>query len=357
MRSSTSSSDPYSYEDRPIPEIPWKKALILGLVLMALGIAAWEYNARVIWGYETGYYIDSPGLWSIERRKVDRGEAEVAVVGSSRILFDLDLDTYQQVTGVRPVMLALVGTNPRPFLGDLAADDDFSGLLIVGVTPELFFSEKAGLLGDTTDYYRDESPSQWAGQRISMLLEPQLAFYDNDTFPLFSLIEKIPVENPRGVRPPAFPVWKLRDTDIDRNNKMFWKVEDLDYYQTHAENTWAMFLQAPKGEQPALDMDAFLAGISADIEKIRARGGDVVFVRSPSSEFYRDYERQNLPRNTHWDRLIQETNAVGVHFEDHPELQGFRIPEWSHLHSDDAAPYTAALTTILMEKLNAANKR
>ncbi|MCV6604998.1 MAG: hypothetical protein OIF34_06815, partial [Porticoccaceae bacterium] len=275
MRSSTSSSDPYSYEDRPIPEMPWKKALILGAVLMVFGIAAWEYNARVVWGYEAGYYIDSPGLWSIERRKVDRGEAQIAVIGSSRILFDLDLDTYEQQTGIRPVMLALVGTNPRPFLADLASDENFAGLLIVGVTPELFFSEKAGLLGDTTEYYRDESPTQRVGQRISMLLEPRLSFYDNDTFPLFSLIEKIRVENPEGVKPPGNPVWKLRNTDIDRNNKMFWKVEELDYYQTYAENTWAMFLDMLQEEQPAFDLDAYLAGIAADIEKIRARGGEV----------------------------------------------------------------------------------
>ncbi|MCV6605910.1 MAG: hypothetical protein OIF34_11435, partial [Porticoccaceae bacterium] len=76
----------------------------------------------------------------------------------------------------------------------------------------------------------------------------------------------------------------------------------------------------------------------------------------PSSEFYRDFERDNLPRKTHWDRLLKETNTVGVHFEDHPSLQGFRIPEWSHLHSEDAAPYTAELVNILMTKLQRTQK-
>ena len=84
MPSSTSSSDAYSYEDRPVPEIAWKKALLLAVGLMIIGTAVWEYNARVIWGYEAEPYIDSPALWAIHRRRVDNSEAVVAAIGSSR---------------------------------------------------------------------------------------------------------------------------------------------------------------------------------------------------------------------------------------------------------------------------------
>ena len=46
----------------------------------------------------------------------------------------------------------------------------------------------------------------------------------------------------------------------------------------------------------------------------------------------------------------------GDYFEYHLQLQGFRTPEWSHLHSDDAPVYTANLVPILDQKLKAAGK-
>lgn len=358
MPSSTSSSDAYSYEDRPIPEIAWKKALLLAVGLMIFGIAGWEYNARAIWGYETGYYIDGPGLWAQERRKIDRGEGQVVIIGASRIFFDLDLDTYEDMTGTRPIMLARVGSNPRPFLTDLAGDEDFKGLLIFGLTPGSFFRENFGLYGDTPKYYEDESPSQWMGQQISMLIEPHLAFYDSDTWPLFALIEHSGMENREGIQPPGNPVWQLSYSDKDRNTKMFWKTESVDYYQHYNQMTWRMFMEGEdaRGGPPPFDYDAYMVSVIGDIEKIRSRGGDVVFVRPPSTGDYRPRELKYQPRAEYWDRLLVDTNSVGVHFEDHPELQGFRNPEWSHLHSEDAVKFTAALIPIFDQKLKAAGK-
>lgn len=358
MPSSISSFDAYSYEDRPIPEVAWKKALLLAVGLMIFGIAGWEYNARAIWGYETGSYIDSYGLWAVERRRVDRGEADVAVIGASRIFFDFDLNTYEKLTGVRPIQLAMVGTNPRPFLTDLAGDEDFKGLLILGITPGSFFRNEHGLFSDVIEYYQDESPTNWMSQKISMVIEPHLSFYDSENWPLFTLIERSGLENREGINPPGFPVWKLGNTFRDRNTKMFWKNEDVDYYQLHAQLTWRRFHQATdaRGAPPTFDIDAYLAEVIVDIKKIRARGGDVVFVRTPSSGDYRPREIRLQPRAGYWDRLLRDTNSVGVHFEDHPELQGFRIPEWSHLHSEDAVKFTAALIPILDAKLREAGK-
>jgi len=36
-----------------------------------------------------------------------------------------------------------------------------------------------------------------------------------------------------------------------------------------------------------------------------------------------------------------------VHFQDHPELQGFWLPEWSHLAAGDAVRFTEALYAIV----------
>jgi hypothetical protein len=50
----------------------------------------------------------------------------------------------------------------------------------------------------------------------------------------------------------------------------------------------------------------------------------------------------------------------GVHFEDHPQLQGYELPEWSHLTHADARRYTAALAPLVVaefERQEAARSR
>ncbi len=350
--SDLTSKDYYFHENRPIPEMSWKPALVLAVIIMAAGVCAWEYNARVIWGYEPEAYIDNNGLWSIQRRMIDQSnENTVVIIGASRILFDFDLDTYEKMTGTRPIQLALAGTNPRPILADLAKDNDFKGMLYIGITPGSFFRNGGGISADAPDYYAKESPTQWISQQLSMLIEPYLSFYDLSNWPLFTLVRRAELPNRKGVFDPRMDVWKISQADKDRNTKMFWKVEELPYYQHNAQMTWRGFMRMGDQRGPSeFDLDAYLVSVNDDIERIRARGGDVVFIRLPSSGDYRPREARNQPRNEYWDRLLLDTNSVGVHFEDHEELQGFRIPEWSHLHSEDAPKFTAALTRIINDK-------
>ena len=93
-------------------------------------------------GLHAGDLGDGVSYWTVERRKLAAGDHDgVVIFGSSRILFDTDLDVWEEMTGRRPIQLALVGTNPRPFLKRFAEDSDFDGLVVVGVTPEIFFSD------------------------------------------------------------------------------------------------------------------------------------------------------------------------------------------------------------------------
>ncbi|MGH8213337.1 MAG: hypothetical protein ACREPP_08945, partial [Rhodanobacteraceae bacterium] len=41
------------------------------------------------------------------------------------------------------------------------------------------------------------------------------------------------------------------------------------------------------------------------------------------------------------------TGAPGVHFQDHPELQGLWLPEWSHLATRDAVRFTGSLYAVI----------
>jgi hypothetical protein len=86
-----------------------------------------------------------------------------------------------------------------------------------------------------------------------------------------------------------------------------------------------------------------IARAVAAVAKLRARGVRVVFVRAPSSGEVLEGERRRYPREKTWDLLLARTGAPGIHFEDHPDMQELRLPEWSHLAGADADRWTAAL--------------
>ena len=75
-------------------------------------------------------YHNSNAEWAQQRRRIDAGEGDKTVlVGSSRILFDVQLPVWERVTGERPIQLAIEGTSPVPVLEDLADDPNFTGRL------------------------------------------------------------------------------------------------------------------------------------------------------------------------------------------------------------------------------------
>jgi len=74
---------------------------------------------------------------------------------------------------------------------------------------------------------------------------------------------------------------------------------------------------------------------------------EVIFVRTPSAGQYLVFEDKLFPRAQTWDVLLARTGAPGVHFQDHPELQGLWLPEWSHLATRDAVRFTGALYRII----------
>lgn len=75
----------------------------------------------------------------------------------------------------------------------------------------------------------------------------------------------------------------------------------------------------------------------------------MIFIRPPSAGMLYQLEEQSFPRKETWDALLEKTGVPGIHFEDHPELQGFELPEWSHLRAEHAPPFTKALARLVMQ--------
>ena len=166
--------------ERDIPAQPWRAISLAVLVVVAALTGAWEWRARTL-GLRPGDLNDGPSFWAEQRSPPEAGPVAVAIVGDSRILFDTNLDRFQALTGVRPVQLALQGTNGRPFLENLADDPKFKGLVIVGVADTQYFREKIGLMKAALDRAHYESPSQRGSFLIKRELERHIAFIDHDT--------------------------------------------------------------------------------------------------------------------------------------------------------------------------------
>lgn len=332
---------------RPLPARALGGAGLLAVLLFVLGFAAWEAHWRA-YGVEPGYR-NSDDAWAMQRRRIDTGEGNATVIiGSSRALFDIDLDIWQAATGERPIQLALEGTSPMFALEDLADDPDFSGRLLVEISPLLFFSDGKARL-DAFARYRRLTPAQRTGYRISRhLFEPWLRYADRD-YALFTVLERLPWPH----RPGADPLGKVRKLSVmttpDRNTRMWAKVEQDPDYQMLVRRRWLERLNAPPPPAPVRDAlrAKLIARAGAAVTKLHARGVPVVFVRPPSNGPWLTFERRHLPRSETWNALLARTGAPGLHFEDIPALQGFELPEWSHLSAVDAKRFTAALAPMV----------
>ena len=344
MPSSTSSSD-----GRPLPERSLRPSAIVAVIVAILLMGGWEAYWRD-YGSEPAYR-NSDGLWAIQRRRIDRGEGDKTVLaGSSRIFFDVQLDVWERESGERPIQLALEGTTPVPLMEDLAEDPDFTGTLIVGVAPGLMFSGFE-YRGGAFKQYREESPSQWLGQQISMLIEPHVAFYHYD-YSLFTVIKRQSFPERDGAEIES-DVRRLSTQEKDRATRMWHKLETDEAYAERAKEIWAEGF-VPIEERDAEWIEEALENRETQIEravtatkKLQERGVEVIFVRSPSEGHYAISEPMYNPRAETWDVLIEQTGALGIHWEDHEELQGYWMPEWSHLSGSEADRYTKALYHLI----------
>ncbi len=360
MPSSTSSSRRLTAADRPgvaqpvpvrdVPDRPWPAMLISALLLAIALAGAWEWHWRAF-GAVPGY-VDDDALWAQQRRRIDAGEGNATVlIGASRTIFDLQLPIWERLSGQRPIQLALVGTSPVPELEDLANDKAFTGRLLVGIAPDVFFSGYS-YRGSAFAFWRKQSPAQRAGKVLSMYLVERWFASDDPDFASFTVLRRQPWPQRNDLHEYT-DVRKLMVSDADRSSHMWSKVATDPAYRALTRSIWTQEFNDPpptpqEGAQAQKTLDEQIVRAAAAVAKLRARGVPVIFVRHPSAGDYLAFENRVLPRAVTWNPLIAKSGAPGVYFEDYPELRdGYELPEWSHMTQDSAERYTAALYQIL----------
>ena len=332
---------------RDIPLQPWARLALFVAVAVTLLTTGWEVEMRRQ-GLHAGDIDDSPQAWAEQRRA--GSTAAVAIVGDSRILFDTNLDRFRALTGIRPIQTAIVGTNARALLENYANDPKFKGLLIVGLADVGYFRPDGIGFGGAYmhAFEKNGKPAQVTGLWIDRWLQQYFAFMDSD-YRLSLMLPRFDHGLRSGADSPYEDVWKISETYADRQYAMWDRIESGGYLRDHARHAWGGF-KGPK--VPPAIIAKVVARSAEAVRRIRARGGEVIFIRPPSAPELRVNEDQRLPRSRGWDALLAGTHARGIHADDLPQAQNLVIPEWSHLSRRCATVFTDAYVRRLVQLTN-----
>ena len=208
--------------ERDVPPLPWAKMLAVVALLVAVLTAGWEWHARNM-GYEAGDLGDEPSAWAKQWRRLEAEAPSVVTLGDTRNFYDNERVRFQALTGVRPVQLAMEGTNGRPVLEAIAASK-FKGLVIVGMADQSYFRDEIGLGTKALAAAKWDSPSQ----RISYVLFRELRrhFAMLDEAPsLSNIVTETDNGWRKGAPNPYGDVWKVGSAHDDRQYWLWPEIE------------------------------------------------------------------------------------------------------------------------------------
>src|SRR6266540_1598809 len=352
---------PLEYE-RPIPQLPWR-GITVAVVLIAFAAAcAWEFYCRSI-GYGPTLN-DNEDLWTSTRRRVK--PESVVIIGDSRGWYDLDLDELEKGLGKRPIQLAMGGGCAYPVLADLANDENFHGTIICSVVPRLFVAPPGSPPMERTEKAvrrsHTQTPAQRVSQYLAMPLEGRVAFLKQEELTLDDLLKRLPIPNrPNAQVQPRLPPY-FGTLDRERRARMIEKcARPGSELARMTQKIWIPLFTPPPPptyipkEEFAKTMGQAINqrfnDVAAALQKLRARGGKIVFVRFPHSGELKKLEDRETPRIGIWARVLKDTGAPGIYYEDFPDLAGFNCPEWSHLSAGDSVEFSKRLIPHLRAAL------
>jgi len=330
-----------------------KQTLIIALALCVISLTAWEVFWRSQGVYPT--LDDNEALWAVQRSRVEKASSNnILLIGSSRVLFDMQLDEWEAETGIRPIQLASVGSSPLPIFYDVVNNTDFNGTIVVGVTPGLFFSTTSPDAQpwqwpqSRVDYYQKRTYAQISNHILSLPLQKNLAFISEDQgvdgVKLKELLGKINVGD--RVLDPMPPFHEFGEIEQDRNLKMKQITVTDTAYANSVIRVWQFFMKGAASGPPP-DKASTITFFLNDLNIFKARGGHVILVRCPSSGSLRAGENMGVPRAEFWDDLVKQAKVKSYHFEDYDQLKNLKCPEESHLSGKDAEYFTTEIVKIM----------
>ncbi|WP_376694042.1 hypothetical protein [Wenzhouxiangella sp. EGI_FJ10409] len=316
-------------------------AILLAALTAGLAVAAWETFWRSE-GYRPALY-DNRDLWALHRERVSRVEQarNFTVIGASRIQLAFSTETFEtQRPDWTATSLAINGHYPFAVLEDLAADEAFAGVLLVAVDARGLAHWYRDMSAPWVRHYRrDFGPQRRIERRLLSALQERLVIAGGE----FNLVQRL-----RGLidgQPPPRHYTRLLE---DRTIHADYGEADV----AGLRRNFAAGLAEDYARRPAPAPQRWISDlepVTKAVSKIRARGGEVVFLRMPTADEHWSMDELNYPRDAYWDRLEEATGAVTIHFADHPGLASLELPDTSHIDGSSRARFTRSLIDILAD--------
>lgn len=324
---------------RPIPAVRWGATWLVAAALIVGAVIGAERFVRGR-GYAPSVK-DDVWAWASARARADGSPRTVALLGASRIQLGFSSEAFHAVLpGWRSVQLAIDGTQPMGTLRDLAADPGFTGIAIVESTEDGFIAvnwlrQDAQL---AAYHRRRRAPGAMLERRLATAVQQRLAIVSAaGTRALASLLLG------HGWPPPPYVV-----THADRT-----QFADFTRTDVAALRRRQLARLGPPERSDEAGAQVWLAdalALEPAVDAIRARGGNVVYLRMPTCDERWAADERATPKVRFWDRLAARTHAVTIHFRDEPTLRDFACPDTSHIASKDGPRFTRSMLEILIAR-------
>jgi hypothetical protein len=319
--------------------------------LLAIAIAASAWYAFERYWRTQGYaptVMDSTELWAQLRDRVVKPSPplRVALLGASRIQYGISPSAFVDEAkrlgvSVDAAMLAVNGHYPLAALRDLAADERFTGLAIVGIDSRGLQKRHREMQSKWTYFYQhDWTPARDLHRSLLTNLQRHVIASRPDFAWSNLLTRRIDGYGPPHRDYVTFLEDRSGGTDYARGNIELvraMRVRDLrDYY----------------AKTPVISSEQWLKDnedVIGWVKRINARGGRVVFYREPASGEHLELDETRFPRAQYWDAFARATPATVIEFRDVPALQ-VDTPDTSHIDAKDIDRHTRALVGVLVAR-------
>lgn len=317
-----------------IEEEPWRATWVLAVVVFFAALGLLEFGWRQA-GHRASV-VDDRALWSQVRASVYGEDCVVALLGTSRMQLDTDVSALEgALEGCRVVQLSVSGRHPLAALRDLASDEAFRGLVVVGLTARAFLPEDRFGQQEYVEHFRREwGLPERAERTTATWVQESLVSAQATTNVLERLRRRLDGQ------PPAEPAHTVMNRD--RSVAADYGRSDLRRIRARRIRAVRSFYDAAPLPDPGAWLE--LTRITHPwVEAIQSRGGRVLFLRPPTTDETWKMDEIAFPRSGFWDRFAAETGAEALHFRDVPEMRDLGCPDTSHLDASDAPAFSRAL--------------
>ena len=320
----------------------WKRSWLLALVLTLVTLFAWQcFNIdNALWKIGTN---DSEALWAEKRILASQlGVSSIVLIGASRIQLGVEVSVLEKLTGKSVVQLAIDGNPYMSILEDLAHDELIIGTVIVA-------TNVAGLV-------KDRNPDNRAKKYLSYYHSRVNDLYRFETIEAFltSNIIRYTYSISGFVTPYKWLFWpenRLHQAGYLKFNSD--RSVDADYSKVNVEQVYSKRIERHLGAQKQIvfrkisEFESKIQEVNRLVSKVKERGGEVIFVRFPTSKRIWEIDEGRYPKEVYWDVFSELSVAETVHFKDFEALSGFDLPDGSHLDQKDKVKFTENLAEIL----------